>query len=46
MVAESSAVLTRMRRGGIDTVSPVMGLSALEALITAHSAAPQVERFA
>lgn len=46
MVAENSAVLTRMRRGGIDTVSPVMGLSALQALIAAHSAAPQVERCA
>ena len=42
MVAENSAVLRRMRKGGIETISPVMGLSALQTLMGSPVSGPQV----
>jgi len=42
MVAGNSAVLSRMRRGGIGTVSPTMGLAAMQRVLTAQVASPQV----
>ena len=38
MVASSEAVLSRMRRSGVSTVSPLAGLAALGAVL--HSAGP------
>lgn len=42
MVAQNAAVLARMRRGGIGTVSPAAGLAALEQLLCGPSRACQV----
>ena len=42
MVASSEAVLGRMRRAGIDAISPTAGLAALASLLAAAQPAPQV----
>lgn len=44
MVAENDAVLKRMRRGGIQTLSPIMGLGALQKLLSGSNLAAQVCR--
>ena len=42
MVAENAAVLARMRRGGIATVSPLAGLAALNTMLSFCASTPQV----
>lgn len=42
MVAGNAAVLSRMWRGGIGTVSPIMGLTALARIVNHPAETPQV----
>ena len=42
MVAGNAAVQSRMRRSGIGTVSPAMGLAAMERILSSPSAPAQV----
>ncbi len=41
MVAHSAAVLTRMRRAGIDPVTPTQGLAVLAGVVSASQSGPQ-----